>query len=357
MALLCTDCGTLAAEGARYCAQCGRLLGIQARPSTGAPPAAPAPAARAQNSVGAARDADPGGDLELFEAAIGPNRTDYYLAKFRKFASGEGLASWNWPAFFVPLFWFLYRKMWAYAAIYFLVLPIALGIVFVVLFLVLPEGVAGALGWAIQLGVVLVALPMFANALYYRAVQDRIRAAKTYTTDRERQLRALASSGGTSNAAFIILLVLVVPFIGILAAIAIPAYQDYTIRAQVSEGLSLAAAAKAAVADTFVRTGTMPAGRAQAGLTADSADSAGKYVSAVEIEDGRIEISYGGGANSLLAGKALSITPYGVRGRGDTWSIVWRCGFGPVPPAATHEVAEYQPGNIEAKYLPSACRP
>ena len=356
MALLCTDCGTLAAEGARYCAQCGRLLGIQARPVAGPSTAAPA-AATAENRASAAGDSDPSADVELFETAIGPNRTDYYLVRFRRFASGQGLASWNWPAFFVPLLWFLYRKMWGYAAMYFFLLPIAMGIVLVVLFLVLPEGVATGLGWAIQLGVVLVALPMYANALYYRAVQDRIRAAQARSSDRELQLRALARAGGTSAAAFIVLLVLFVPVVGILAAIAIPAYQDYTIRAQVSEGLNLAAPAKAAIADAFVRSGTMPAGRAEAGLTSDGADSAGKYVSAIDIEDGRIDISYGGAASSLLAGKSLSITPYGVRGRGDTWSIVWRCGLGPVPPEATHEVAQYQPGNIEPKYLPSACRP
>src|SRR5262245_35582758 len=78
-------------------------------------------------------------------------------------------------------------------------------------------------------------------------------------------------------------LMIVVAIIGILAAIAIPAYQDYTIRSQISEGLTLAGAAKAAVAESFSQTGLPPSNREVAGMSATATDTNGKYVSSVEV--------------------------------------------------------------------------
>ncbi len=159
-------------------------------------------------------------------------------------------------------------------------------------------------------------------------------------------------------------LMIVVAIIGILAAIAIPAYQDYTIRSQVSEGLNLAAAAKAAVAESFLNSGEAPGNRDEAGMTVDETDTSGKYVTQVEIINGRIEVTYGNDANQQIAGNILTLTPYET----PDLSVVWRCALADAPQGAGGDLellgtagggqaATYDAGDVENQYLPSACRP
>jgi len=129
-------------------------------------------------------------------------------------------------------------------------------------------------------------------------------------------------------------LMIVVAIIGILAAIAIPAYQDYTIRAQVSEGLNLSGGAKAAVSEYTMDRGTFPADNDEAGLSAAGSIS-GKYVSGVTVATGVITVQYGGDAHALITGDELLMTPTTNPG-----SIEWVC-------TST---------TIENKHLPAACR-
>jgi uncharacterized membrane protein YhaH (DUF805 family) len=161
------------------------------------------------------------------------------------------------------------------------------------------------------------------------------------------------------NGAGVILLACLLPLFfvsGILAAIAIPAYQDYTIRAQVTEGLNLAAVAKAAVADACERTRAVPADRREAGLPADPTDTFGRYVTRVDIDHGTILVTYGGNANSMIANTVLALQPYVA-----DQNVVWRCGHGPAPAGAAameaSAVSSDVLSSIAARYLPSACRP
>jgi uncharacterized membrane protein YhaH (DUF805 family)/Tfp pilus assembly major pilin PilA len=162
------------------------------------------------------------------------------------------------------------------------------------------------------------------------------------------------------NTTGVILLACILPFVfigGILAAIAIPAYQDYTTRAQVSEGLNLAAAAKAAVAETYSRTGEAAVDRSAAGMSPAATDTRGKYVESVDVAGGTILVTYGAEANATIAGRILGLQPYVAAGK----ALVWQCGAAPAPAGAVAIEAGAPSAagatDIDPRHLPSACRP
>ena len=145
-------------------------------------------------------------------------------------------------------------------------------------------------------------------------------------------------------------LMIVVAIIGILAAIAIPAYQNYTIRAQVTEGLTLGDGWKTAISEYYANTGNWPV---QANLTGTCA-SYGKYESSVTVTTGGVvSITYGASANSKLSGLVLKVVPY-VNANND---ILWQCGTSVAPSAsATIATNAVSTGTtVSAQYLPTSC--
>ena len=141
-------------------------------------------------------------------------------------------------------------------------------------------------------------------------------------------------------------LMIVVAIIGILAAIAIPAYQNYTIRAQVTEGLTLADGWKTAIAEYYANTGNWPA----QGNLAGTNNSVGKYESSVTVlAGGIVEVTYGNQANKNILNYLLDIVPY-VTANND---INWRCGLATAP-SGTNSAAT-QNTNVPAQYLPTSC--
>jgi len=134
-------------------------------------------------------------------------------------------------------------------------------------------------------------------------------------------------------------LMIVVAIIAILAAIAIPAYQNYLIRTQVAEATSLAAGAEVSVAEYHANTGSWGTGAASVGVTSTATDISGKYVSQVAVAAGKITATFSKTspqkANAAIDTKTLTLSPT-ASANGD---IHWTC-----------------TGTVDAKYLPSSCR-
>ena len=135
-------------------------------------------------------------------------------------------------------------------------------------------------------------------------------------------------------------LMIVVAIIAILAAIAIPAYQDYLIRSQVSEGAVLSDGAKTAISEFYSNTGRFPSTNKSAGL-ADAAGIAGKYVVSVDAgtKAGVIKALYGKEANTKIATKVLAFSAITHAG-----SVEWTCSD------AANDTT------VDLKYLPTSCR-
>ncbi|HEZ1810872.1 TPA: pilin [Neisseria meningitidis] len=154
-------------------------------------------------------------------------------------------------------------------------------------------------------------------------------------------------------------LMIVIAIVGILAAVALPAYQDYTARAQVSEAILLAEGQKSAVTEYYLNHGEWPANNSSAGVASSASDIKGKYVQSVTVANGVITATMASSnVNNEIKGKKLSL--WAKRQAG---SVKWFCGQ-PVTRAANNTAkatnddvtADNGTDKIDTKHLPSTCR-
>jgi len=136
-------------------------------------------------------------------------------------------------------------------------------------------------------------------------------------------------------------LMIVVAIIGILAAIAIPAYQDYTVRAKMSEAISLGSAAKNSISEFYISEGAMPTNQAQAGLDVGTTYATNVVQSIIYTQTstsiGVITVN----VLALTGGSIVDGDDFTLTGTGSAAGIAWDCAVGT---------------GLDAKYLPANCR-
>ena len=316
--MFCTKCGSSNDDKANFCVKCGYALPLSGQEFAKSP-------AQADGTVG---------DEEFYKAVIGPKNQDYYLERFSRFDNdGKTSATWHWPSFLVTFYWLLYRKMWLNAVLYFF-LPYAFFILVGIVGVVMGDAAGLLIGIAYLafLAGIFIFLPMYANAYYYNHCKKVIATVRASSHDTQRQLGELSGKGGTSSIVIILLLIFTfVAFIGILAAVAIPAYQDYTTKARVTQGVIIGQEATESVGSFYDQYRTVPPSLEAAGFAA-ALPPAVKEIG-IDNQTGTISISMAGGA---VDGKSLQFVPSLDADN----QIVWTC------------MSE----EIQDRYLPQDCR-
>jgi Tfp pilus assembly protein PilE len=316
--MFCQQCGNANDIAAKFCSGCGSALpqAIQNAP-------APHTEINTQDNP-----------EEFYNAIVGSKNLGYYLNHFSQFDNnGKAGTSWHWPAFFVTFYWFLYRKMWLNALIYFL-LPYLV---------MIPMGIVAAMagkssdtiigiGYLLYLVGTFLLPPMYANALYYKHCKKKILEVGASSHDLQRQLGELSGKGGTSNVALIVVVVFAfVAIIGILAAVAIPAYSDYTTKARMAGAVTFGTSVTETVANYYYQHQQAPSSLAEAGFVAPLPPSI-KEIS-VNGQTGVVTLIM---ANSPIEGKTLLFVP----SLDENKQINWKC----------------MSQEIKDNYLPNQCR-
>jgi type II secretory pathway pseudopilin PulG len=328
--MYCSKCGIQNADEASFCSKCGAPLSL---PAPASPPTNDVTVypAKARASSASSNQAF---DEEAWRAAVGPTNAEYYLPRMRTQHSVGTRSMWHWPAFFVTFYWLLYRKQWLSALAY-LFLPYVTAVILAIALEVSgsKESVLAGIFWLSYLAIVFIGPPLVANSLYYSHCKALINRHSATARSREHFLAVLETKGGTSNVATIVIAFLAfITIIGNLAAVSLPAYQDYTKRAKSSEAVLVGMSVAKLVGEYYERTGQIPENLDQFLTTTQSS----KFITAMTINssNGVIEMKVSFGPNSIEG------TIYLVPGKTQGGTIAWTC---KAEPAMT-------------RYVPQSCR-
>ena len=257
--MFCKRCGSPGSEGAVFCSKCGAQLGgaRAAAIDLSSRPMASGTVAKHKPAPSVAPDFDE----EALGAFIGPGKRDWYLKRFAQRSRDGASLGWHWPALFVALYWLIYRRMWLYCLLYIL-MPFPVG--FALGFVGTMVGLKMSLIQVLIVAVIWITPPLLATNLYWWHAQKQVRKVKARTEDRYEQLAMLSNRGGTR--AWVMWLVLVVTGVGLLAAVMIPAYHDYTLRSKARQAYAVGRVAAFQVNAYYETNRQMPASLQEAGF-------------------------------------------------------------------------------------------
>lgn len=255
-------------------------------------------------------------DEQYYRAALGPNNQAYFLEKFRRFDQA-GSAGLSWPSigqFFGGAFWFFYRRMPLRGLIY-IGWPIALVFLISLVFgsTIKDESTISNIYSVITAIAYWTYYPGRLNAIYYKHIRSKVSSAKSHASDMPSQLEYLNKHGGTSSVSGWLALIPI--FVGIMAAIALPAYQDYKRRAQVETGYLVGSDAAKKIGDYYAAKKTGPVNLEAAGFSLLPSNTV-KNV-AFDSQTGVITISF---IDSFFDAKSLLLVPTVAEGKVD-----WLC--------------------------------
>lgn len=284
--MFCPNCGKANNDFARQCTACGAELHTRF---------AEAPVPEGDQTTG------------RFEAFVGPKNQSWYVSRFLQIDSGDSRLGWHWPAFFVTFYWLLYRKMWLYALLYLIapfVLAIPIGAI-VAAATNTPESGA-MLSGLIWFGGYWLLPPMFATSLYYKHCNAKIDAVSSTCPSKARQLAALAQKGGTSSLALVIGIFVFIFMVGVIAAIAVPAYQQYATKAQLVQAEAVGKVASESVAAYFYEHQEIPETLEDAGFSVPLPNGVREMT--VDRQEGSITITLES-QNRMVDGKTIVLSP------------------------------------------------
>ncbi len=285
--MYCSRCGNAADVADRFCGRCGQALHGAAEGAT--------PTLVADDTVA------------LYAAYVGPRNTAWYLERFQRAdAAGRLQAGWNWPAALSNFYWMLYRKQYLAAVVYVLAPYVLLGLAFGAFALGgVVAGASLAIMYLLFSLASLIVPGLYGTALVQHAARRSIDEARRRHSDHPGQLAFVAARGGTSNVGLVVVIVLgVITLLGILTAIAIPAYQDYTVRSRVAAAHAVGQRATVAVSAYYADHGQWPETLADAGFTLPA--SGDVHALSVDSGNGVITVVL---AQDPVAGRSLLLAP------------------------------------------------